>query len=384
VTATILIADDNVIDRRILRAILERGGHQVIDASNGEDALRLAREDRPDLALFDVVMPTLNGYDACSALKADAATSTLPVLFLSSLKEARHRVRGLAAGAGDFITKPYDAEEVLARVGTHLALSFVSRSLREANAALEAQRARIDEDLRAAAEIQQALLPREGLNLPGLAFAWRFEPCATIGGDIFNFVELPGGMTAVYMIDVSGHGVPSSLVAVSVAQSLAATSPVFAVPSPAGVLAALERRYPLERFGTFFTACVLLFERDGRRFRYSAAGHPPPLLLHADGRLETLGAGGPVVGLGREDVFEEGAARLEQGARIVLYTDGILDLEDPDGVFYGGEQFGRRIASCPDPSAEDLSRWIMADLARHRAGRPPRDDVSLLVLEAVP
>ncbi|MBK8598561.1 MAG: SpoIIE family protein phosphatase [Holophagales bacterium] len=386
--ATILVVDDTAVNRRILRAILERAGAVVSEAPGGEEALRLVRAAPPDLLLLDVMMPGMDGLQVCAALKSDPTTSDVPIIVVSSLGETADRIRGLSAGAEDYVTKPFDAGEVLARVATHLRIRRLTRSLRELNRELTDRQQRIDDDLRAAAEIQRTLLPRTGAAAPRLAFEWLFEPCATIGGDIFDVVSLGAGRTAIYVLDVSGHGVPAALVTVSVSQSLAPMSGIIldarGEPSPPSeVLARLDAEYPFERFDMFFTMAYLTFDAATGVLRYASAGHPPPLLLRPGKRPQPLEEGGTIVGLGVGTTFDEGSVVLAPGDRLALCTDGVLETASPAGELFGGERLDDVLVKGAGLALSGLRDLIGREVSVYGAGLPARDDVSLLLVEVL-
>jgi sigma-B regulation protein RsbU (phosphoserine phosphatase) len=386
--ASVLVVDDNAVNRRILRAILERAGAVVSEAAEGEQALRLVRTVSPDLVLLDIMMPGMDGLQVCGALKGDPTTSDIPVIVVSSLGETADRIRGLSAGAEDYVTKPFDAGEVLARVATHLRIRRLTRSLRELNRELTDRQRRIDEDLRAAAEIQRTLLPRAGASAPRLAFEWLFEPCATIGGDIFDVVSLGAGRTAIYVLDVSGHGVPAALVTVSVSQSLAPMSGIILDPRgelspPSEVLARLDGEYPFERFDMFFTMSYLTFDAATGLLRYASAGHPPPLLLRPGQRPRPLEEGGTIVGLGVGTTFDEGSVVLEPGDRLALCTDGVIETASPAGELFGGARLDDVLVRGAGLTLPGLRDLVGREVSVYGAGLPAKDDVSLLLVEVL-
>jgi DNA-binding NtrC family response regulator len=133
----ILLVDDDPSNLDILRGTLEGRGYKLLVATSGEDALRVAQRSRPSLVLLDVLMPGMDGYEACRRLKADPATADAAVIFLSALEDARDKVRGLEAGAVDFVTKPFQPEEIVARVHTHLTMQRLQRQLEGRNADLQ-------------------------------------------------------------------------------------------------------------------------------------------------------------------------------------------------------------------------------------------------------
>ena len=147
---SILIVDDTPVNLRLLSEILAKEGYEVRPTPKGEHALLSARSAAPDLILLDIKMPGLDGYAVCEALKADARTREIPVIFISALNEALDKVKAFAAGGVDYITKPFQAEEVLARVATHLALHHLQKRLQEKNAQLQqeiAERKRVEQEL---------------------------------------------------------------------------------------------------------------------------------------------------------------------------------------------------------------------------------------------
>ncbi len=135
---SILLVDDDSLNLDVLACILAPHGYGVRRALSGELALEAAQAERPDLVLLDVRMPGMDGYETCRALKADDALRDVPVLMISGLAEARDRVKGFQAGSVDYISKPFNAEELLARVQTHLALRGAQQELSEKNEEYEA------------------------------------------------------------------------------------------------------------------------------------------------------------------------------------------------------------------------------------------------------
>jgi len=116
----ILLVDDNTINLQLLFETLDGQGYQLLAARSGEEALRIARKATPDLILLDIMMPGIDGYETCARLKADEATRNSVVIFLSALQSTEEKVRGLSMGAMDFLTKPFDPEEIIARVSIQL------------------------------------------------------------------------------------------------------------------------------------------------------------------------------------------------------------------------------------------------------------------------
>jgi DNA-binding NtrC family response regulator len=157
--ATILVVDDALSNVEILRETLRAQGHKILAATSGRECLAIALQCQPDLILLDVMMPEMDGLEVCRILKADPLLRTIPLIFCSALDDADAKVEGLGAGAVDFITKPYEAAEVVARVNLQLAIRGLQRGLEERNADLERELALAHELRRdALRSMQEALI----------------------------------------------------------------------------------------------------------------------------------------------------------------------------------------------------------------------------------
>lgn len=137
--SNILIVDDTPHVLRLLSAMLLKQGYEVQTAENGVEALEAVQASPPNLILLDIMMPQMDGYEVCQRLKADEQTSDIPVIFISALEEVENKVKAFNAGGVDYVTKPFQAREVLARVATHLALRALQKQLEEASAELATQ-----------------------------------------------------------------------------------------------------------------------------------------------------------------------------------------------------------------------------------------------------
>ena len=130
-SARLLVVDDILANRRLMQAKLEAKYYSVLLAENGVEALKIAAEDQPDIILLDVMMPGMDGYEVCRRLKADPQTAHIPVVMLTALNETADRVRGLEAGADDFLTKPVDDFSLMARIGALNRYNAVAMELRK-------------------------------------------------------------------------------------------------------------------------------------------------------------------------------------------------------------------------------------------------------------
>ncbi len=130
---TLLIVDDNPTNLSVLFDYLSGYGFRILVAQDGETGIRRARQAHPDLILLDVMLPGLNGFETCERLKAEQDTRDIPIIFMTALTSTEDKVRGLQAGAVDYVTKPIQQEEVLARITTHLRIRDLTQSLRDAN-----------------------------------------------------------------------------------------------------------------------------------------------------------------------------------------------------------------------------------------------------------
>eukprot|EP01022_Parablepharisma_sp_SALTPOND_P035583 TRINITY_DN9587_c0_g2_i1.p2 TRINITY_DN9587_c0_g2~~TRINITY_DN9587_c0_g2_i1.p2 ORF type:complete len:682 (-),score=251.99 TRINITY_DN9587_c0_g2_i1:38-2083(-) len=258
------------------------------------------------------------------------------------------------------------------------------------NSELLEKQLRLDEDLKAAAGIQRTLLPYNLPRLSQVELAWKFAPSEVIGGDLFHAQPLGPDHLCLYMLDVSGHGVPAALVTVSVHETLDPASGHVvrqssggrvAVTPPGEVLAILDREYPLERFEKSFSIVYLLLELNSGQLVYSSAGHPPPILLRAVGGMEKLTDGGTLIGLDGVVPFEQGQVNLSPGDKLILYTDGVVEYGYPASGLFGMERFTRYLRQRADRPVAELLEGMWQELLAFGRGRAPTDDVSLMGLE---
>ena len=136
-SSSILIVDDVEDNLEILGDLLTFDGYNVLTALSGEEALKKVYESRPDLILLDILMPGMDGFEVCTALKADESTKDIPVVFVSSMTDIDSKVNGFKVGGIDYINKPFQHAEILVRVNTHITMLCLRRHLEEKNAELE-------------------------------------------------------------------------------------------------------------------------------------------------------------------------------------------------------------------------------------------------------
>jgi PleD family two-component response regulator len=158
----ILIVDDMPNNLRFLSTTLAEQGYKVRSVTEGLMALTVAEAAKPDLILLDIMMPNIDGYEVCQRLKANDQTCDIPVIFLSALDEVLDKVKAFSVGGVDYITKPFQLEEVLARIQTHLSLRFAQKEISQLNAELEQRvrqrTAQLEQEIAERLQVQERLL----------------------------------------------------------------------------------------------------------------------------------------------------------------------------------------------------------------------------------
>lgn len=396
---SLLVVDDSEPNRDALCRRLQRRGYVVTAAKEGNQALALLAEQRFDLVLLDVMMPGLNGLEVLQIIRQTHPGTELPVIMATAKDESTDIVRALELGASDYVTKPLDFAVVLARVRTHLSLKRsvqqvleLEQRLSQRNAELEASNARMQRDLDAAARIQSAFLPRSIPAISGMDFAWDFRPCETLAGDFLNVFPLDDAHVAVYVLDVSGHGVGAALLSVTLSRILSPAGPDSLLlrgssgpaeerlVSPAEVAERLGQKFPWDSATEqFFTIVYGILYVRARRFRYVSAGHPgiahlrqttEPILHQMPGFPIGLGAG-----------YKEHTLELEPGDRLYLYSDGVTEARSIEGKFFGNKRLVETLARGQTQSLSGSIALLLDDLRQWCGDTPFRDDVSVLAVE---
>ena len=372
----ILIVDDTPVNIGVISGAL-KDSYKTKVATNGEKALALASaEEKPDLILLDIMMPGMDGYEVCSRLKADPATSEIPVIFLTGQTSAEDETRGFEVGAVDYVHKPFSPAVVNARVRSHILL-------REARAQLAAQLLALNNELEMARQIQLSILPHAIPKLPGLEIAARFLPMTSVAGDFYDFIQIDGKHIGILIADVSGHGLPSALIASMLQVSL--TGQAGHASEPSKVLAGLNRALCGKFTDNFVTAAYVFVDLEKSLMRYAGAGHPPVLQWrNSTGKTAKVLENGLVLGMFGEAIYEALEFPLEPGDRYVLYTDGVPEAANPSEEQFGVERFMRFIENNKHLGADQFVQTFLTELSRwsgRTAEQGQQDDITLLVVD---
>ena len=393
--ARLLLVDDDSSNLHMLRETLLGLGHKLLVATDGETALSIARKQRPELILLDIIMPGMDGYQVCETLKAEAETKDSAVIFLTALDRTEDKVRGLGLGAVDFIAKPFQPEEVIARVNTHLTVQRLQRDLAAANQELEQANQRMKRDLEAAARVQHAFLPRI-LPDPGqVVFEWRYHPCDELAGDSLNVFWLNRQHIGLYVLDVCGHGVPAALLSMAVSRSLSPRADVsslvleidsdsgeIGVVSPAQVLGRLNALYLAEESGgLYFTIVYGVLNTETSELRYASAGHPGPVLIGTDGAVETLDSTGVPVSILAGASFGEVRVSLRDVERMFMFSDGLYEERDEHSEIYGLDRLTGALAARRERKLGEAIDEVIQDVVRWHGRHQLSDDSAILALE---
>jgi len=384
----LLVVDDNEMNRDMLSRRLTRKGHTVEQAEDGKAALERIKKQSFDVILLDIMMPGIDGLEVLKTIRESRSVTELPIIMVTARDDTTDIVQALKLGASDYITKPLDFPVVLARVQTQL-------YLKRARDALETANRRMRQDLEAAARVQRTLLPGKLPMKQGVQFAWRSRPCNELGGDSLNIFEIDDHHIGMFILDVSGHGVPAALLAVTVTHTLSFNVHQFSVltdpsddPSgysiinPSRAAKRLNRLYPMDpKTLHYFVILYGILNTETNRFRFVSAGMPGPIVLRRDEPAEIEDAPCVPIGLLEDSTYEEQVIDLKAGDRLFLHSDGIYEEHDPSGEPFGRNRLRTAIENTRKMGLQTSIDAIIDDVVVWKGNDNLSDDVSIVTFE---
>jgi sigma-B regulation protein RsbU (phosphoserine phosphatase) len=374
----ILVIDDDPLTQTILKKALRGQGYEVTIASDGEEGLALAQLRLPGLIICDWMMPGIDGLEVCRQVKAMPELSTTFFILLTSRGSIDDRVQGLDTGADDFLAKPIEVSELQARVRAGLRLHQLSRDL-------QLQKQLLERELAEAASYVRSLLPAPLIG--SVYIDSRFIPSSQLGGDCFDYYWLDPDYLAIYLLDVSGHGLGAALPSISVlnllrSQSLADVN----FYQPHDVLRALNDTFQMDsQNAKYFTIWYGVYNRTKRILVYASAGHPPALLFSEDASgqstIERLRTPGVPIGMLSEATFTSDRQEIPPGSTLYIFSDGIYEaMEQIQDQLWGLEAFVHLLKQHQQNKSLD---HILENVRLHSASPTFSDDLSLLQIRFV-
>ena len=380
----ILIVDDDSLNIRVLEIPLKSKGHTVLKATSGQEALEQIALCQPDLILLDIQMPRMDGFEVCRRIRENEETQFVPIVMVTALKETEDRIKSIEVGADDFISKPVDYHEVLARVGSLLRIKQYRDDLKHANEELEIHNTRLEKELQMAKEIQQILIPQKR-DLAGFRFFAHYVPEIDVGGDFFDLWEIGRGQLGILISDVMGHGVSAAFVTVFIKTVVEEIRG--GINDPGELLAMLNTRFDRlisSQLFMFATAFCAIIDLSKNTLSCANAGHPFPFLLkHHQGICEPIGDkdAGKGLGLAPNSVYKTHQYPFDDLSRVLLYTDGVYEIKNRQGEEFSTDRLKSVLlqqVTQPTPSLVDN---VLASINQFSDGSEKDDDMTLVAVD---
>lgn len=392
----VLVVDDSRAQRKILSMSLLRSGYRVTEAASGEEALALCQVTAFDIVLSDWVMPGMSGLDLCRAFRELSRDGYGYFILLTSKSEKEEVASGLDCGADDFLTKPVSANELSARLRVGERIIGMQSEVVEKNRLIGATLGELqklydslDRDLIEARKLQQTLVRERHREFVGGSVSILLRPSGHVGGDLAGFFEITPRRIAVFSVDVSGHGVASAMMTARLAGLLSGSSPDQNIALTTGekdqhdawppeLVAERLNRLMLDEIQVdqYFTFAYAEIDLDTGHVSLVQAGHPHPVLMHADGEMEFLGQGGLPIGLIPNARFDRIETRLHPGDRLFLMSDGVTECPDPSGAELGAEGLADILRANAGLNSQDMLEALVWSLNAFNGGADFPDDVS--------
>jgi phosphoserine phosphatase RsbU/P len=392
----ILVAEDERITRASLARQLGSWDHQVTLAEDGAAAWEIYQSAQFDLVITDWEMPRMSGIELVRRIRQANRPEYDYIIMLTSRSDKSDVVEGIEAGADDFVSKPFDREELRVRLLAGERIVRLERTLSQQNNQLRAAGDKMRRDLDAAAEVQRAMLPRQNIVTEHIRTAWVYEPTEELAGDALGLHLIDDRYLVAYVVDVSGHGVPAALLSVTAMHYLEPvpeSSSLLRDPShssglgttqlPGRVATELNRCFGAgSSDGRFLTMILCVLDTSTGLLHIASAGHPQPLILRGQAEVPVPNVGGPPLAILDLFDYEDFRVQLTPGDRVYLLSDGIVEQCEPTGK----DQFGEdRLAHLLKEHAADTIDnavvHVIEALAAWAGERRFTDDVSLVALE---
>lgn len=333
----ILIVDDNPTNVIIIREILKREQYTniVTSASAREmfehlglgepDAVARAKANSFDLILLDMMMPEMDGIEACRIIQQHELLKDIPIIMVTAVGDSKKLAEALDAGAMDYVTKPINKVELLARMRLALRLKHEKDWHKERDQ-------HIQDELKLASLVQHAVLSTP-IHDPSFQIEALYKPSFELAGDLYAWYPLGEGRYGVILLDMMGHGISSSLFCMFIASVLKDTVTTYVEPEK--VIQELNRRFNQLHIENqlvqyYFTAIYLVVDTKYKRIDYVNAGHPPGLFFDDNGEVTKLSTSTFPVGLFDRIEMEPRSFHYEGDGHLVLYTDGLLEAVEGD------------------------------------------------------
>lgn len=348
----VLLVDDQPMVEKVLRGMLaDDHDIRLHYCQDPTEAIDQANALAPSVILQDLVMPDIDGLSLVKFYRANPATRDTPLIVLSSQEEPTVKAEAFVLGANDYLVKLPDQIEMVARIRYHAKGYIALMERNQAYRQLAESQQQLTSEVAEAAKYVRSLLPAP-ITEGCIRIDWRFVPSTQLGGDSFGYHWLDKDHFAVYLLDVCGHGVGSSLLSVSAldvlrTRSLRDTD----FRSPGQVLEGLNKTFDTDLHDEkFFTIWYGVFNRKTKELRYAGAGHPP-VLLFSNGsrgyepvRLESTA---PFIGVGPNVTFPEASITLGTAAKLFLFSDGVYEIQQKTGGMWEFEDLAHFLRDAP-------------------------------------
>lgn len=386
----ILVAEDDRITRMKLVRFLERElGARVLEAENGDKAWDVyQRTPEIQFVVSDWVMPDCTGVELTRRIRALEGRRYTYVILLSGRAEREDLLIGMTAGADEYLLKPFDPAELSLRVRAGLRIIRLEQQLAAQNEKLEDAYNSLEQAVQAASRVQRHLLPApayltELQKRTGIAVSYEYQLCESLGGDLIGVLEPGGGEIALFLADVSGHGIAASMAAVSLASFIRTF--LRSSAEPLDLITQANRfcndEFPAEVYATMV---YLLAHPGSGNGKLVVAGHPAVIKLSSAGEVSELNSTMPPLGMFADNPGPDAVVELSIGAgdRLVAYTDGVIETRNAAGIFFAREWLHNIIVESALEDAGGVPSRIVAALDEWRgAGVAPEDDITILSLQ---
>ncbi|PTY36759.1 fused response regulator/phosphatase [Saccharospirillum sp. MSK14-1] len=366
---TILIADDNNTDRRILSAIVQQEGHKVVEATNGEEALERFNESVPDIILMDALMPKMNGFEASRLIKQRAGNQLVPIIFLTSLQDASSLANCLESGGDDFMSKPYNRVILKAKINAFGRMRRMHDQLQSHNRQMLLEQ-------QVAKTVFDNVAHSGCLALPNLRHS--LSPLAVFNGDTVLAERKPDGGISLFLGDFTGHGLPAAIGAMPVAEIFyGMTQKGFAMED---VLREINAKlYTILPTEVFCCGAMVDLDVTNKMARIWVGGVPSVYLYRGDsGAVEKVASSNLPLGVlpSRRFSPQPNDYRMHNGDRVFLWSDGIVESHNEAGELFGEERLDALFTHATDP--DRIFDDILVAVDQFIGGSRPDDDTTLL------